>query len=61
MTTLFDAFDDRATADDEVGKKSVDLNLLMTTLDFKKMWLYEDGSLTTPPCDEILEAYVIPN
>ena len=61
LTTLFEAFDDRLKADEEVGKKIVDLNKLVTELDFSKMWLYSEGSTTTPPCDEILEVYAIPN
>ena len=44
LTSLFDAFDDRGTSDDDADKKSVDLNMLMSGLDFSKMWLYEDGS-----------------
>ena len=60
LTSLFEAFADRDTADDFAEKKSVDLNLLTSELNLAEIWFYEEGSQTTPPCEEILDAHVIP-
>ena len=60
LASFFSAFDDRLVADSAPEKKRVDFNLLTSALDFSQMWLYEDGSATTPPCLETRDAHAIP-
>ena len=60
LASFFDAFDDRLVADGAPEKKKVDFNLLTSGIDFSKMWMYEDGSATTPPCLETRDAHAIP-
>ena len=60
MKTFFEAFDDRLASDDSAEKKAMDFNLLTSEIDFSQIWMYEEGSNTSPPCTENFKAHVIP-